>query len=139
MAALTAVEELFMESAWSSDVEMILAAMARLPQVRCVFMDPFIWPQGYGEQCRVYRDDGDDGEWMLEFVRERCGSVRDFFGEMHVTVIHEHGLKVLRGQTRYDVTRELWPNWRSWYNEEQAAIVRLELSADPGQPPDSYV
>lgn len=105
-------------------MEIVLRKLAQLPQIRCAFVDPFLCPQGYGEQCRILRE-GD--EWVIEFVRERRGTVHDFFADMDVAVAVQEGFQVVQGRNRYGGVREIGPNVQGWYTAEQWAFVECEL------------
>lgn len=111
---------------FSAEVELVLDRLARLPQVRCAFVDPFIFPSGYSEQCRVYRN---GTEWEIEFVKERHGKLADFFDGMDVKIVHQAGFQIVQGRNRYNGLREVGPNVQGWYNREQWAFVERELRA----------
>jgi hypothetical protein len=105
------------------DVETLLEKYAHLPQIRCAWID-WIFPQGYSEQCRVYKT---NEIWMLEFLRERRGSVEQFFEGMTPLCKVQDGSRIIQGQSKFGAIRELGPNVQGWYTPEIWEWVKNNL------------
>jgi len=113
---------------FSPNVDALLKDLSNLPQIRCSWVD-FMFPQGYGEQCRIYND---EGVWMIEFLGDRHGSVEAFFGDSDVRVAVQNGMRILQGISKYGAIRDLAANHKNWYREtEWPSILATFSTSEP--------